>query len=309
MHSASRSVRAALKSASSKAAATRSIHSRVPLAYPLEHGVNDFLSPAALKTVAVDWQEGVLDRLNELVKGTVYEDLSVLQTVKQTAADPSQALAFNYASEALNNSFFLSTLSPSPSEPRPNSELSLNLRHTPLSNFAGLISHFSAHAAGLHPSSGAYLWLATDIQGNLGVIGTYAGGTLLVRERRHMGRGGDAVGPVLGEVLTPSEGEEGADAPSTESAWKESTPRTAPRPSFGTLLDGPAFPSSVLSRQTSTAGKTIHPLACLSLHPHCYLGDYGVWGREEYVKRWWKSVDWRQVENDYNSFIARAAAR
>ena len=42
--------------------------------------------------------------------GTQYADHSVLETVKQTASDPSQTLAFNYASEALNNSFFLSTL-------------------------------------------------------------------------------------------------------------------------------------------------------------------------------------------------------
>lgn len=34
----------------------------------------------------------------------------MLQTVRQTASDPTQTLVFNYASEALNNSFFLSTL-------------------------------------------------------------------------------------------------------------------------------------------------------------------------------------------------------
>lgn len=48
----------------------RSIHSRVPLDYPLEAGVGTFLSPKALKTVAVDWQEGVLNKLNTLTRGT-----------------------------------------------------------------------------------------------------------------------------------------------------------------------------------------------------------------------------------------------
>lgn len=41
----------------------------------------------------------------------------MLQTVKATASDPSQSLAFNYASEALNNSFFLSTLVSPPPAP------------------------------------------------------------------------------------------------------------------------------------------------------------------------------------------------
>lgn len=112
------------------------MHSRVPLPYAIDQGLDPFLSPNALRTIAIDWQQGVLTRLNELVrgeltdprcslrntadplgptpaaklKGTDVENLNVLQTVKQTATDPAKALAFNYASEALNNSFFLSTL-------------------------------------------------------------------------------------------------------------------------------------------------------------------------------------------------------
>ena len=31
--------------------------------------MGDFLSPAALKVVAVDYQQGLLDRLNEQIKG------------------------------------------------------------------------------------------------------------------------------------------------------------------------------------------------------------------------------------------------
>lgn len=42
--------------------------------------------------------------------GTESASESVLQTVIRSAQKPEEALAFNYASEALNNSFFLSTL-------------------------------------------------------------------------------------------------------------------------------------------------------------------------------------------------------
>lgn len=91
--------------------------------------MGDFLSPAALKVIAEDYQQGLLDRLNEQIKGntsvscictnpiltgcvranvgTNLENRSVAQIVISTAPHESQTLAFNYASLALNNSFFL----------------------------------------------------------------------------------------------------------------------------------------------------------------------------------------------------------
>ena len=49
-----------------------------------------------------------LNRL--IVVGTELENKSVVQTIIDTAPDRSKTLAFNYASQALNNSFFLDTL-------------------------------------------------------------------------------------------------------------------------------------------------------------------------------------------------------
>lgn len=114
---------------------SRNLHARRPLSYPVEGGLGDFLPPPALKTLAVDYQEGLLQRLTDEVRGkfvsaletlavlsctrhwlnmniagTEEESKSVAQTVIDTAADRTKALAFNYASEALNNSFFLDFL-------------------------------------------------------------------------------------------------------------------------------------------------------------------------------------------------------
>lgn len=44
------------------------------------------------------------------MSGTEQEHKSVAQTVIDASVDPSKVLAFNYASEALNNSFFLENL-------------------------------------------------------------------------------------------------------------------------------------------------------------------------------------------------------
>ncbi|SCZ88080.1 BZ3500_MvSof-1268-A1-R1_Chr2-1g04175 [Microbotryum saponariae] len=291
----------------------RNLHQRVPLPYQLEHGLEPFLSPTALRTIAVDWQQGVLTHLNELVRGTTVENQTVLQTVKQTAANPEQVLAFNYASEALNNSFFLSTLTPKPTPPSPSSSFSLSLASTPLRDMAGLISHFSAHVAGLHPSSGSYVWLVTDASGNLGVVGTYAGGTPLVHQRSQVGR---IEGPrVLGEAL-PAPKTDGSSSSATSSTSSEPQSAWGTVPPSNKTRSNPNATSNLLSAGAYTAsisqgqlGKTIHPLCCISTHEHCYLHDYGVWGREEYVKNWWGQVDWRKVEESYQGFKAEKNER
>lgn len=48
---------------------TRRLHLRSPLKYRIDEGLGEFLPPPALKTVAVDYQQGLLQRLNEEVRG------------------------------------------------------------------------------------------------------------------------------------------------------------------------------------------------------------------------------------------------
>ena len=61
---------AAATSSAPTASSRRTIHVRVPLPYKIENGMSDFLPPAALKVIAEDYQQGLLDRLNEQIKGT-----------------------------------------------------------------------------------------------------------------------------------------------------------------------------------------------------------------------------------------------
>ena len=105
----------------------RLIHTRRALEYPTENGVGRFLTPQGLRTI-LDWQDGLLERLNEASKGVCvlvimqlspwpyflqgkhYANNSVLQTVSGTASREEDIQAFSYASLALNNSFFLDNL-------------------------------------------------------------------------------------------------------------------------------------------------------------------------------------------------------
>ena len=58
---------------------TRNVHKQRGLMYPVEDGVGNFLPPEALKT-AVEWQDGLLERLNEEVKGTCVAVSSITRT-------------------------------------------------------------------------------------------------------------------------------------------------------------------------------------------------------------------------------------
>lgn len=56
---------------------SRNAHIRRELAYPIEKGLGEFLPPAALKTLAVEYQDGLLQRLNDEVRGTLATRLYV----------------------------------------------------------------------------------------------------------------------------------------------------------------------------------------------------------------------------------------
>ena len=65
-------VRPPARPAAAVGAPCRTIHVRVPLPYKIEDGLGDFLSPEALKVIAEDYQQGLLDRLNEQIKGALF---------------------------------------------------------------------------------------------------------------------------------------------------------------------------------------------------------------------------------------------
>jgi Fe-Mn family superoxide dismutase len=97
----------------------------------------------------------------------------------------------------------------------------------------------------------------------------------------------------------------GGSAAAAGSAWQTVQPGSTPV-GDSLLKDGALDPSKILfgarQHQASSVGRAIHPLACVSTHPHCYFEDYGLWGRDEYVKNWWGAVDWRKVEQAYDQF-------
>ncbi|KAJ7499289.1 hypothetical protein FB451DRAFT_1204931, partial [Mycena latifolia] len=161
-------------------------HLPLPLPYKIEDGLGNFLPPPALESVAMDYQLGLLARLTEEVRNTEDEDSSVAQVVINTAPYREKTLAFNYASLALNNSFFLSHLTPDPEDSRED-VISAQLKHAIRSDHGGLDnfkSTVSAAAMGMFTSG--YVWFVCDRAGVTSILPTFGPGTLLVRSRTYM---------------------------------------------------------------------------------------------------------------------------
>lgn len=68
-----------------------------------------------------------------------------------------------------------------------------------------------------------------------------------------------------------------------------------------TAMGKNAFASTMPRRSEGKRFLSIHPLFCLSLHPHVYIPDYGVWGKEQYIQNFWKSIDWDKANKRYTA--------
>ncbi|KAI0052572.1 hypothetical protein FA95DRAFT_1553238 [Auriscalpium vulgare] len=330
---------------------SRRIHVRTKLPYNVEDGMGDFLPPVALKMIAEDYQQGLLDRLNDEIRGSTVENQTVAQIVISTATDMNYSLAFNYASLALNNDFFLQHLKvPTGGARDHTSDIGHELQYAITNqqgNLAQVISHVSAAALGM--TSTGWVWFVTDGQGNLGVVATYGAGTLLSPDRRQTKDllGGRYIPKTNPAPPPPAEDEEEFDVPASTSASAplSGAPTTSPasglsrqappaHPTTQTRAfhmsvpradDGVAAPASIFipenrnqgpqelhngaadSPETDlvSIGAVLYPLFVVSVQEHAWVSaGYGVWGKEEYLKRFWTVLDWGAVSKAYGLVVA-----
>ncbi|KAH9950107.1 Manganese/iron superoxide dismutase [Amylocystis lapponica] len=331
----SRSARAAPALAHARRSRARYVHYCKELPYPINEGLGDFLSPEGLKMLAVDYHQGILDRLNEQVKDTELATKSIAQTVIDAARDPNKVLEFNYACEALNNSFFLENVKPPP----PNAsthEAVLNTNEggnltssirTGYGSLAHLKSTFGAAVNGMFSSG--WMWFVCDQQGNLGIYPTFGTGTLLVRSGESLERYQPARPPARAPAASTAQPTGSASTPSPTSpasGLSHAAPPLHPSTPSRTFSSNPipqlAFvprPANVYhnnpdSEQTEKnperIGEILYPLFCVSVHERAWVGaGYGVWGKEEYIKRFWSVLDWDKVAANFNMWRGDARSR
>ncbi len=92
-----------------------------PFTLPALAYAEDALAPiVSARTLSFHYgkhHNGYVDKLNELVAGTPFADLSLEEVVKETAKDKANAKIFNNAAQAWNHDLYWKSLSPKPTGP------------------------------------------------------------------------------------------------------------------------------------------------------------------------------------------------
>lgn len=293
---------------------SRRLHSLPPLPgnFVEGKGCDPLFSSTAVKLLWSDWQGGLLNKLNDEVRGTQWENASIVETVIGAAKDPQHIQAFNYASLALNNSFFLSNLKEKElpksvthwedvSPPKPPKGL-LEAIENSFDSLPAFKLAFSSMAYGM--SGSGFVWLVRDRDGHLGVVPTYGAGTVLIQNRmqRNAARS-EWCNPSVVDV-PPSSPSQGRSLPPSARLQQQQTSRAMSTSARGQFVStSPALRSSSSSHEQAEArGEELYPLLCVSVHERDWLPDYGMWGKEEYLMRFWECVDWSRVFRLYETY-------
>ena len=63
-----------------------------------------------------------------------------------------------------------------------------------------------------------------------------------------------------------------------------------------------------IAKLLHSAGDDLSLLMCFSAHEHGWMSaGLGVWGKEEYLKRFWSVVDWHKVSDMYRLWYTKDA--
>lgn len=229
--------------------------------------------------------------------GTDYETQTPLTILKSAARDPADAAVFNYASMAHNNHLFFSQLvnlqtlyekraaaPPTSADDQPGAaaenewvqleasedrippKLKLELERN-FSSLETLRREFLNTALGMFGPG--FVWLVRNANTlDLRILTTYLAGSPYTAA--HWRRQGADMNTSSADRITVNSFFDRAQAGAGNGGGR-----------FGPQAPG---------------GTDVIPLLCLNTWEHVWLTDYGVAGKGTYVKQWWETIDWQQIE-------------
>ena len=90
----------------------RSQHTLPPLDYPVSEGVAPLLSSTQLDFHYNKHHKTYVDKLNQLIKGTEFENESLENIIKKTAFEPKLVGIFNNSAQHFNHAFYWKCMKP-----------------------------------------------------------------------------------------------------------------------------------------------------------------------------------------------------
>ena len=216
-----------------------------------------------------------------MTSGGPWEGQDVKSLVIEMARDPTRAYVFNLASMAFNNHFFFRGINTNPDlDSTPPSEL-LNQIKTDFSSVDTLRETFIATANAMFGPG--FVWLVQIKAGGvqtLRILPTY----------------------IAGSPLSGAHYRRQSHDLNTHNA--ESHAELNKVGAFGASAQQGKAPKAKLP----LGGTDVVPLLCVNTWEHAWLHDYGIGGKDAYLRAWWKKIDWSQVAQN-GTFTARANQR
>ncbi|OLY79087.1 Superoxide dismutase [Fe] [Smittium mucronatum] len=152
---------------------TRGIHALAPVPYVTDNGLEPLYSKETLNRLYNQRQKMLLEKVDELAKGTEFQSRTLKEIVTLTSTFPEHAALYNYASQAWNFDFFLQSLTDRPHEPN---MIVKGILASYFGSFEGFKTTFTMYAQGIFGNG--WTWLAIDREGTLFIKNTYNGGSL-----------------------------------------------------------------------------------------------------------------------------------
>lgn len=70
------------------------------------------------------------------------------------------------------------------------------------------------------------------------------------------------------------------------------------------IHDEPRIEPPISKTDLLNAEQVLYPLFCISVHEHAWVSaGYGVWGKEEWLKKFWTVLDWGKVSKSYEAIV------
>lgn len=148
-----------------------------------------------------------------------------------------------------------------------------------------------------------WIWLASDVAGNVGIIPTHGAGTILTPFRAQAGNidARLSMEKALTYAFPP------ASEPSSEKNASNET-QESPQAQDDSLTEFQhlakytpfTYPPELRHHRHQ---RPITPLFNISLQEHAWALDYGVWGRDQYLDNFWKCLDWTEPNRAYQRVL------
>ncbi len=123
-----------------------------------QNALAPFISAETLSYHYNKHHQAYLDKLNELVPGTEFEDLKLEEVIAKTAGHADQTAIFNNASQVWNHDFYWNSLSPNGGG-KPTGQLGMKIVSS-FDNYETFIKEFAE--AGLAHFGSGWVWLVED---------------------------------------------------------------------------------------------------------------------------------------------------